>query len=223
MDLFGPIKASDKQARYVVVMTDAFSKLVQLRAVKSKEASEVAKAFLEGWCYTYGIPKTIVTDQGKEFCNDFTRALLTGLQIEHEATTPYHPQTNAQAEVFNKTLAHYLRTILAEAHKSTIDWELYLAPLVFSHNTAVHKSARVSPFYTTFGYDPRVPMWDDHGLLEELGQEIKKHGHADNYYRLKSAQNTARRTVQNNLQHAQEEQARAHAKANTPEIGRAHV
>ena len=106
----------------------------------------------------FGVPRVILSDQGKEFCNDLAKAVWSSLGITHTVTSPYHPQTNAQAEVFNKTMAHYLCTAISESQKSTLDWELYLGPLMFSYNTAVHKSTLQTPFYTLFGYDPRVPL-----------------------------------------------------------------
>jgi hypothetical protein len=39
--------------------------------------------------------------------------------------TPYHQQTNAQAEVCNKTIAAYLKT---QVLSSTLDWEQYIPP-----------------------------------------------------------------------------------------------
>jgi ribosomal protein L30/L7E len=48
----------------------------------------------------------IVCNNGKEFCNE----VLKLLGIKKTNTAPYHPQTNAQAKVCNKTIAAYLKT-----------------------------------------------------------------------------------------------------------------
>ena len=69
-------------------------------------------------------------------------------------TTPHHPQCNSQAEVANKTIAKYLASFCDD---STLDWELYLAPLMFSYNTSFHRSIKNTPFYLTFGMEPRLP------------------------------------------------------------------
>jgi hypothetical protein len=215
IDLFGPLKKSEKGNNYVLVMTDAFSKIVQLRSIAGKEATTVAQAVMDGWMYTFGVPKMIVSDQGTEFCNELQKAIWTKLQIEHKVTTPYHPQTNSQAEVFNKTLAHYLRTVIQEAEASTLDWEMYLMPLMFSHNTAVHKSTKVSPFYTTFGYDPRVPLWDTGNIFDK---DFGNNKLCDKYAELHQAQRLARKVVLQNSQHAKEEQARQHDRDDTAEF-----
>jgi hypothetical protein len=50
------------------------------------------------------------------------------MQIKKTKTTPYHPQTNAQAEVCNKVFAGYLKT---QVLNSTLDREQYIASPVF--------------------------------------------------------------------------------------------
>jgi hypothetical protein len=46
-----------------------------------------------------------VSDNGKEFCNEIIMdTLLKLMDIKKTHTTPYHPQTNAQAEVLIKQL-----------------------------------------------------------------------------------------------------------------------
>jgi transposase InsO family protein len=66
-----------------------------------------------------------VSDNYKEFYNEIVKALLKLLGIKKTNTTPYHPQTNAQTEVCNKTIAAYLEI---QVLSSTIDWEQYIAP-----------------------------------------------------------------------------------------------
>jgi ribosomal protein L21E len=83
--------------------------------------------------------------------------------------TPYHPACNSAVETFNKILKHYIATALVDAEASTLDWEAYLAALLFAYNTAVSSSTKVTPFEATFGYDPRVLLWQG---VEYPGDEI---------------------------------------------------
>jgi len=162
VDLFGPLQActdSGRTKKYVMVMTDAFTKLAILRTIPNKLAETTAKTFLEAWVYTFGVPKTVITDQGNEFKGLFDATLLVTLQSKHIATTPYHPQSNGQAEVFNRTMAHYLRTMIEDCNTDTLDWEAYIMPLQFSYNTSIHSTTMTTPFFAHFGYDPLVPLW----------------------------------------------------------------
>ena len=102
MDLFGPLKTSASGKAYVLCMTDSHSHYIELVALPNKEASTVVNAVFEKWICRYGLPYEFISDNGKEFCNQFSKELYQKLQIKHTTTSPYHPQTNAAAEVCNK-------------------------------------------------------------------------------------------------------------------------
>ena len=203
IDLFGPLKTSAAGNNYVIVITDAFSKFTRLHSLPSKDAAVVATAILKD-IYVFGCPKRIVTDQGNEFCNDLQTRIWKGLDIEHGVTTPYHPQCNGQAEAFNKTLKHYLATAIVDADRSTLDWELYVAPLMFSYNTAVHSSTKVAPFAVQLGYNPRIPLWQ--GVHYPGDESVKNFTFADYLAKLRHAQHLARSLTHHNAQHAQQQQ-----------------
>jgi hypothetical protein len=95
-----------------------------------------------------------VTDQGTEFRAQMSQELFTRLGTAHLTTTSHHPQCNSQAEVANKTIAKYLASFCDD---STLDWEMYLAPLMFSYNTSFHRTIKTSPFFLTYGMEPRLP------------------------------------------------------------------
>lgn len=203
-DLFGPLKSGSSSNSYVLVVTDAFSKFVRLTKLEGKDAITVAKALVDD-VYVFGCPKVIVTDQGNEFCNELQRNLWRLLDIEHKTTTPYHPQCNGQAEVFNKTIKHYLATAILDARDSTLNWELYLGPLAFSYNTAIHAETKVSPFFTQLGYSPRVPLWAG---VEYPGDEVvANRPFAEYLAKLQQAQHTARQIVHHNIQHSEDKRA----------------
>ncbi|RDX82268.1 hypothetical protein CR513_36962, partial [Mucuna pruriens] len=52
----------------------------------------------------FGMPKALISDQGSHFCNKTMSTLLEKYGIVHRVTTAYHPQTNGQAEVFNREI-----------------------------------------------------------------------------------------------------------------------
>jgi len=156
-DLFGPLKSSDSGKKYVLCMTDAFSKYVEILAVPNKEVHTVSSAIFNRWICRFGPPLEIVTDQGKEFCAELSNKLYDLLRVKHTTTTPAHPQCNAQAEVANKTIAKYLANVV---DSSTLDWEPYLPPLAFSYNTSVHRTVKATPYFLTYGVEPRIPGLD---------------------------------------------------------------
>ncbi len=89
VDLWGPHKDSDVNKKWVCVITDALTRLVQLTVIDDKSAHLAAKAMLD-WVTGKDIPEEIVMDQGKEFCNEFVKDLGERLKVRHTTTTPYH-------------------------------------------------------------------------------------------------------------------------------------
>ena len=164
-DLFGPLRASDGNKKFILCITDSFTKYVELVALENKEAATVATALFDKWFCRYGIPGTIITDQGKEFCARLTEELFKRLGTLHTTTTPHHPQCNSQAEVANKTIAKYLSSFVDD---STLDWEKYLAPMMFSYNTSFHRSIKTTPFFLTFGIEPRQPGFPETDLRRKF-------------------------------------------------------
>ena len=108
--MFGPLKTTIGDKKYILSMTDAFTKYVELVVTPSKEAAVIAKAIFDRWICRYGCPLEIVTDQGKEFW----AKLSNELKIRHATTSPYHRQCNSQAEVAYKTIAKYLASVVDE-------------------------------------------------------------------------------------------------------------
>ena len=61
----------------VLVMMDAFSNFTVAVVTPNQHAKTVAKALLNRWFYSYGIPSRIHSDQGKSFDNDIIHHLCT--------------------------------------------------------------------------------------------------------------------------------------------------
>jgi hypothetical protein len=72
------------------------------------------------------------------------------MRVKKTNTTTYHPQMNTQAEVCNKTIVAYLKT---QVLSSTLDWEQYIAPMMFAYNTSFHPSIKIKPFEVTFALE----------------------------------------------------------------------
>jgi hypothetical protein len=71
-------------------ITDAFSKFAELIAILDKCAETVANALFTRWLCRQGLQLEIVSDQGKECCNEIVEKILALLKIKKTTTTPYH-------------------------------------------------------------------------------------------------------------------------------------
>ncbi|RDY03456.1 Pro-Pol polyprotein, partial [Mucuna pruriens] len=60
----------------------------------------------------FGVPKALISDQGSHFYNCAMAMLLEKYGVVHRVATAYHPQTNGQAEVFNKEIKKLLQKMV---------------------------------------------------------------------------------------------------------------
>jgi hypothetical protein len=51
-------------------MMDAFTKYIEVAVIPNKEAATVAEAIFNQWICRHSTPVMLLSDQGKEFCND---------------------------------------------------------------------------------------------------------------------------------------------------------
>ena len=156
VDLFGPLHDNNGK-KMVMVMTDAFTKYVELAALESKSAQEVAKAIMDYWITRYSTPREIVTDGGKEFANQLLDAICVELGALHKVSSPYHPETNGCVEVFNRTMKNYLAAAIEPPYT---EWEHLLPALRICYNTSVSKATMTTPFALTFGMEHQMPIFD---------------------------------------------------------------
>jgi hypothetical protein len=160
IDLFGPLDTVCQGKRYIMVMTDAFSKYAVIRAIPDKQAETVANCFFDSYICKFSCPSRIVTDGGKEFINRLFKQLCKKLGIQTSKTSALHPQTNSQAESFNRTIIKYMQRMLSD--RSTLEWVEWLPALELCYNTQVHEATMHSPFFLTFLREPQLPLFDLH-------------------------------------------------------------
>jgi transposase InsO family protein len=158
IDLYGPLKTSAAGNHYVVVMTDAFTKYVELAAIPNKTEDQVTKVLFESWFCRFSAPTMMILDQGKGFCNELVNRLCALWDVDKRRTSPYHPQTNSSTESYNRSMRKYITVMLDK--NPTMDWDDLLPSMMLSYNCHVHRATGDSPFFLTFAHDPRLPYFD---------------------------------------------------------------
>ncbi|KAJ3473638.1 hypothetical protein NLI96_g12900 [Meripilus lineatus] len=118
---------------------------------ESLTASELAWLFLDRIFRLHGLPESIVSDRGSVFVSKFWTELTTLLQIDHRASTAYHPQTDGLTERTNQTLETYLRAYCSYQQD---DWVDYLPVAEFAFNNSENSSTKQTPFFANLAYHP---------------------------------------------------------------------
>ena len=143
IDILGPLTKTKSGKRFLLVITDRFTKLTQVVALRTINAYHVAVAFCEAWIFKYGPPKTLLSDNGKQFTSKFFQSVCRLLGLSNIFTSAYHPQTNGQTERYNRTVLAMIRNFVNDNQD---DWDRYVTALTYSYNCHVHRSTKTTPF-----------------------------------------------------------------------------
>ena len=143
IDILGPLTKTKKGYRFLLVVTDRLTKLTQVIPLRRIDVYTVAVAFVEHWIFNYGPPKTLISDNGKQFASKFFQAVCSLLGLSNIFTSTYHPQTDGQVELYNGTILEMLRNYVNE-HQD--ERERYATALTYAYNNHVHRSTGTTPF-----------------------------------------------------------------------------
>ena len=100
----------------------------------------------------------------------FSSSLWELMDTKLKKSTAFHPQTDGQTEVVNKTVIQLLRGYCSKHPKL---WDEHLCYVQHAYNRAKHSSTQRSPFETCFNFTPRPP------LDFVFGKGIMVDGHSD--------------------------------------------
>ena len=67
INVTGPLPVSDRGNKYVLVVSDYFTKWTEAYAYHNQEAETVARTLVEEFVVRYGVPREIHSDQGRNF------------------------------------------------------------------------------------------------------------------------------------------------------------
>jgi hypothetical protein len=109
----------------IYVIVDRLTKLVSFQPMPPKfDAPFTAKVYFDVIVRRFGLPKTIISDRDTRFMSLFWNKLFQFFETKLKPSSAFHPQTDGQTEVMNKTLENMLR------HYSTLHYEYFVQSLL---------------------------------------------------------------------------------------------
>ncbi|XP_074336715.1 uncharacterized protein LOC141673886 [Apium graveolens] len=149
----------------------------------------------------YGIPRILVTDNGKQFNNAEFKEYCDENSIELRFTSVAHPQENGQAEVANRIILDGLKKRVKRSRNTWVD---ELLPILWAYQTTYKVTTEATPFMLAYGAEAVVPLEITHGsprieayeletnekgmrLALDLIDEVRDEANARNYEHPKNA------------------------------------
>ncbi|KAL3279297.1 hypothetical protein HHI36_016805 [Cryptolaemus montrouzieri] len=142
LDIVGPLPLTELGNKFILTMQDDLTKYSYACCIPNHEAKTIADEFLK-FITLFGIPETILSDNGTDFTSNVIKELNKLFKIKHIFASPYHPQTNGSLERSHHTLKEYLKHYINE---SQTNWDEYIPLAMFCYNSHYHKTTNYMPF-----------------------------------------------------------------------------
>jgi ribonuclease HI/transposase InsO family protein len=172
LDLVGPLQKAPEGYTHLLVAIDKFSKWIEVRPLNNIR-SEQAVAFFTNIIHRFGVPNSIIIDNGTQstgrkfldFCEDHH------IRVDWAAVA--HPMTNGQVERANDMIRQGLKPrIYNDLNKFGRRWMKELPSVVWSLRTTPSRAMGFTPFFLVYGAEdilttdleygsPRTGAYDD--------------------------------------------------------------
>ena len=122
--------------------------------ISQQDALTVARIFVEQIILKFGIPQTLLTDQGSNFLSELFANVCKFLRVKRIKTSAYHPQTNGALERTRRVLLEYLRCYILE---NQTDWDKWVPYATFVFNTTPYSNTGFTPHELLLGRKTNKP------------------------------------------------------------------
>jgi len=109
VDILSGLPSTPENFKYVLVITDYFTKWAEAYPLKDSEAPTCMRVLYNGFFSRFGLPRQLHSDQGKNFESKLFHEFCRPTGVHKSKTTPFHPQCDGQTERMNGTLLQMLR------------------------------------------------------------------------------------------------------------------
>ena len=155
LDIMGPPPIRRRQLKFLVVAIDYFTKWAKVEPLATITEKNIQNFVWKAVICRFGIPRVLVSDNGKQFNNPRFRQCSQELGIHNHYSSPGHPQANGQVEVTNRSLLKLIKSRL-EGVKGLCPEEL--PSILWAYRTTVRIPTGETPFRMTYGSEVVVPV-----------------------------------------------------------------
>ena len=145
LDFIGPLPTSSKGHKYVLVITDDFSKYVHVAPLRTATAKTLCKHLEEEILLVYGVPEFLICDNGTQMKSKEFQKLAQEYGITLSYTPLYYPRADP-TERSNKEVKRLIATYIGKTQRS---WDKHLCAVACALRTSRSETTGYSPYFVT--------------------------------------------------------------------------
>ncbi|GKE69418.1 reverse transcriptase domain-containing protein [Tanacetum coccineum] len=131
-----------------------FYEVDRAKAVATINDNQVKKLAWDNIVCRFGLPREIVSDNGKQFSDNPFKDWCEKLNITQCFASVKHPQSNGLVERANRSLGEGIKARIGERNKN---WIEELPHVLWAHRTMIKSSHGDTPFSLTYGTEAVIP------------------------------------------------------------------
>jgi hypothetical protein len=157
LNMVGPLRQAPGGFTHLLVAVDKFSKWIEARPIVNVR-SEEAVSFFTDIIYRFGIPNTIITDNGSQFTGKKFLNFCDDNNIHVDWSAVAHPKTNGQVErAIDMILQGSKPRIFKWLNKFRARLVAELPSVLWSLRTTPCQATGFTPFFMVHGSEAVLP------------------------------------------------------------------
>jgi hypothetical protein len=174
LDLVGPLQKAPEGYTHLLIAVDKFSKWIEARPI-SKIKSEQAVLFFTDIIHCFGVPNSIIIDNGTQFTGRKFLEFCDDYHIRVDWSVVAHLKTNGQVKHDNGMILQSLKPrIFNQLNKFSRKWLAELPSVIWSLRTTPSRATGSTSFFMVYGSEdvlptdleygaPRIKAYDEEG------------------------------------------------------------
>ncbi|KAI3825920.1 hypothetical protein L1987_07661 [Smallanthus sonchifolius] len=153
IDIVGPFPEAAGRVKFLIVAIDYFTKWIEAKPLATITGQQVQRFVWENIVCRFGLPKELVSDNGKQFAENPFKGWCAELQIKQVFSSVKHPQSNGQVERANRSLVEGIKNRLKPKSHA---WVEEVPHVLWTHRTTPKTSHGETPFSLTYGTEAMI-------------------------------------------------------------------
>jgi hypothetical protein len=143
------IDYAEYNKKFYLILIDAYSKWIDAIPMSTTTSSQTIKE-LRRLFAMFGLPETVVSDNGPQFVSAEFEQFLASNGVKHVTSAPYHPATNGAAERTVQTVKDALKKFEIDSRPNA------LQSFLFTYRNTPHATTGQCPAQLFLNRQPRT-------------------------------------------------------------------